>query len=191
MTRMRTQPRGFTIFFASLVTALALAIGLAIYDLTVRELDLSSTASQSQYAIYAADTGAECALYLDTKCTASGCIAGSAFATSTETDGGTFPPTSGIVCNTQDVAAAGTPPAAWALPPTGWTAWSVTRVGSTATTTFWMPLSSSANGPCVKVEVGKSSASPTSPSKTLILAHGYNTCQSGNTQLERALQVNY
>ncbi len=66
-----------------LVGGLALAIGLAIYDLTVRELDLSATATQSQYAIYAADAGAECALYWDFKCTASNCGAGSAFASST------------------------------------------------------------------------------------------------------------
>ena len=59
--------KGFTIFFAMLVGALALSIGLAIYDLTVRELDLSATATQSQYAIYAADSGAECALYWDNK----------------------------------------------------------------------------------------------------------------------------
>ena len=50
-----------------LVGGLALAVGIAIYDLTVRELDLSGTATQSQYAIYAADTGAECALYWDVK----------------------------------------------------------------------------------------------------------------------------
>lgn len=185
---MRTQPRGFTIFFASLVTALALAIGLAIYDLTVRQLDLSSTASQSQYAIYAADTGAECALYLDTKCTLANCIGGSVFATSTETDGGTFPPSSGVVCNNQDVAAVGTPPAAgYALPPANWTSWTINATANSATTTFWMPLSSNANGPCVRVEVGKSG----SPSKTLIIAHGYNTCLGGTTPLERALQVNY
>lgn len=180
---MTKHPRGFTIFFASLVTALALAIGLAIYDLTVRELDLSATGSQSQYAIYAADTGAECALYLDTKCALAGCSAGSAFATSTNTT----PPSSGVVCNNQDVAQYGTPPSPYGLPPTGWTAWSINETASNATTTFWMALSSNINGPCVKVEVGKSGT----PTRTLIIAHGYNTCLTGNTQLERALQVSY
>ena len=48
-----------------LAGGLALSIGIAIYDLTIRELDLSATATQSQYAIYAADTGVECALYWD------------------------------------------------------------------------------------------------------------------------------
>jgi hypothetical protein len=61
------RSKGFTMFFAVLVSSLALAIGLAIYDLVTRELQLSSTTAQSQYAIYAADTGIECALYWDFK----------------------------------------------------------------------------------------------------------------------------
>src|SRR3990167_2937388 len=94
--------KGFTIFFAMLVGSLALAVGVAIYDLTARELDLSQTATQSQYAIYAADTGAECALYWDFKCTTLGpcaSAANSAFSTSSQS----VTPLSGVVCNGQDV----------------------------------------------------------------------------------------
>src|SRR3989344_841527 len=65
-----------------LVGSLALAVGFAIYDLTVREIDLSAAASQSQYAIYAADTGVECALYWDSKAPALNGVS-SIFATST------------------------------------------------------------------------------------------------------------
>src|SRR3989344_1250029 len=93
------SPEGFTIFFAMLVAALALAVGLAIFDLTVRELELSSTATQSQYAIYAADTGADCALYWDLQYTDSD---NSAFGTSTASSwpsGG-----SNILCNGQDIS---------------------------------------------------------------------------------------
>ena len=70
-----------------LVGSLALAVGLAIYDLTIRELDLSAVATQSQYAVYAADTGAECALYWDTKCPLGSCVVNSTFATSSNTNG--------------------------------------------------------------------------------------------------------
>lgn len=59
--------RGFTIFFATLVGGLALAIGLAIFDITQRQLSLSATVLQSEYAIFAADSGVECALYWDSK----------------------------------------------------------------------------------------------------------------------------
>lgn len=158
--------RGFTIFFAMLVGGLALSVGVAIYDLTVRELDLSSTATQSQFAIYAADTGAECALYWDFKCTLDDCVAGSAFATSTQST----IPVSGVVCNEQDIA----------------TAWSVEDSISNATTTFTINFSPQPY--CATVEVGKSGT----PSITTIISHGFNRCQGGvDVRLERVLQVTY
>lgn len=177
--------KGFTIFFAVLVTSLALAIGLSIYDLTVRELDLSATVNQSQYAIYAADTGAECALYWDTHCSFSGCTAGSAFATSS---GSTLPGSGeGIVCNAQDIVGAGTPPSPYVPPPTGWSAWDTSqRTATAATTTF--TVSFAPQPYCVTVTVSKSGT----PVQTVVTAHGYNTCAPGGvTQLERALQVSY
>lgn len=161
------QPRGFTIFFAALVTSLALAIGLAIYDLTVRELNLSATASQSQYAIYAADTGAECALYWDTKCTLSGCTVGSAFATSSES---TYP-SSGVICNGQDVTV---------------TPWVITSDFFKATTTITLTFPPQPY--CAVVTIAKTGT----PARTVVTAHGYNTCVQGSTQqLERTLQVSY
>jgi Tfp pilus assembly protein PilX len=55
--------KGFTILFAVLIASILLAIGVAIFEITVRELRLSSIARESQKAIYAADSGTECALY--------------------------------------------------------------------------------------------------------------------------------
>lgn len=126
-----SRKAGFTVFFAILVGSLALAIGLSIYELLVRELELSQVARESQFAIYAADAGAECAMYWDSRCTTgtnpscvctawdSGgtCILGTAFA-STSNAGGNFTippnPSSGIRCtaiNTtdHDIAAFGWP----------------------------------------------------------------------------------
>ena len=170
--------KGFTIFFAMLVGSLALAIGLAIYDLTVRELDLSSTASQSQYAIYAADTGAECALYWDFKCPdADGCAISSAFATSTSNkwNGRAFPPTTGIICNSVPIPVTPefTNPAA-----------------ATTTFTFQIP-SGGVQTYCTSVTVAKSGT----PIKTTITSKGYNAkCPSDGAapnRLERVLYVNY
>lgn len=179
----KTLPQGFTVFFAALVSSLALAVGLAIYDITVRELDLSATASQSQYAIYAADTGAECALYWDVKYNTNQ----SAYATSSASTG---MPTSGILCNTQDVALYGTPPTPIVAAPTGWTPWSITTGASVATTTFYISFLPSVPY-CAMVEVGKSTDS-NGITYTNIVSHGYNTCFSGGvTRLERTLQVTY
>lgn len=179
----KNTSKGFTIFFAALVSSLALAVGLAIYDLTVRELDLSATASQSQYAIYAADTGAECALYWDIKYNTNQ----SAFATSS---GSTGLPTSGILCNTQDVALYGTPPNPIEAPPSNWTPWTSVVTPTTATTTFYVSFLPAVPY-CAMVEVGKFTDG-SGITYTNIVSHGYNTCFSGGvTRLERTLQVTY
>lgn len=173
--------RGFTIFFAMLVSSLALAVGLAIFDLTVRELELSSTATQSQYAIYAADTGIDCALYWDSKCPTSGgptyCTksGGSAFATSSAS--GQPPTPSNLLCNSQDITSA----------------WTVTTGGSLATTTFTMSVSAisqvSGTTTCATIDVGKFTNAGVL--YTTIVSHGFNTCTTGITRVERTLQVTY
>ena len=150
-----------------LVGSLALAIGIAIYDLTVRELDLSSTATQSQYAIYAADTGAECALYWDFKCPGSLCSAGSAFATSSYSIGPLAG--SGVTCNGIDITSSLGSPAAGP---------------SSATTTFTITFSPQPY--YVTVQVEKSGT----PMLTTVTSKGYNT-QSGPNKLERVLFVSY
>lgn len=181
------QPRGFTIFFAVLVAGLALSVGLVIYDLLIRQLALSQVATQSQYAIYAADTGAECALYWDLKYgnTTPTDADGSAFATSSDWNrGGTAASVAGVNCNGQSIWDVGT----IVNNNTGNTGWVVSAPnGTNATTTFWVSAGATLASPCVKVEVGKSGI----VSQTTIISHGYNTCASGTLRLERTLQVNY
>jgi hypothetical protein len=172
--------RGFTIFFAMLVGSLALSVGFAIYDLTVREIDLSAAASQSQYAIYAADTGAECALYWDSKYAGSG----TAFGTSTGATWGTS-----VICNSQDIAAMGTPPVPIAALPTGWSAWTKATTATAATTTFTLTLLP-AQPYCAVVDVGKATVGGIL--FTTIISRGYNNCGlSGAARLERTLKVSY
>lgn len=50
---------------AALIASVALSLGTAIFALAQKELTLSSVGRDSQFAFYAADTGAECALYWD------------------------------------------------------------------------------------------------------------------------------
>lgn len=59
--------RGFTLLLAALISSVVLSLGAAIYGLAVKELQLSSLGRDSQYAFFAADTGAECALYWDVR----------------------------------------------------------------------------------------------------------------------------
>lgn len=171
-------PSGFTVFFAILVASLALAIGLAIYDITVRGLYLTTTATQSQYAIYAADTGAECALYWDSKYNSSQ----SAFATSSTSTG--VPASSNIFCNNQDITA----------PASSWTVVVASPPAKAATTTFTIQVSAQSQSittTCATINVGKSTT-PSGVSYTTIVSHGYNTCAPGaRNRLERVFQINY
>lgn len=57
--------QGYTILFAVLVSSLMLSIGIAVFNITLKEFRLSSAGRESQFAFFAADTGAECALYWD------------------------------------------------------------------------------------------------------------------------------
>lgn len=57
--------RGFLIYLSVLFAGLALLIGLFILNVTRREIIFSGYNKESDYAFYAAETGAECALYWD------------------------------------------------------------------------------------------------------------------------------
>ena len=57
--------RGFALLIATVLSSVALAVGLAVTDIVYRQVVLSSAAKQSQYAFYAADSALECALYFD------------------------------------------------------------------------------------------------------------------------------
>ena len=51
----------------TVISSLLLSIGISIYNITLKELILSSYGRNSQFAFYAADTGLECALYWNIK----------------------------------------------------------------------------------------------------------------------------
>ncbi|KKW45527.1 MAG: hypothetical protein UY98_C0044G0005 [Candidatus Kaiserbacteria bacterium GW2011_GWA2_58_9] len=59
--------KGFTLLLAALVSSIVLALGTSIFQLAQKELTLSSIGRDSQFAFYAADSGAECALYWDVR----------------------------------------------------------------------------------------------------------------------------
>jgi hypothetical protein len=64
---MMQEPRGFTLLISILLATVAVTLGVSLLDLSYKQVILSSTAKQSQYGFYAADTAMECALYWDQK----------------------------------------------------------------------------------------------------------------------------
>jgi len=74
----KNSKNGFTLLMAMIISSLLLSLGITIFNVTLKELVLSSYGRNSQFAFYAADTGIECALFWGIK--------KSAFSTSSPTN---------------------------------------------------------------------------------------------------------
>jgi hypothetical protein len=160
--------------FAVLVSSVLLSIGLSIFNLTIKELSLSSSGRESQFSFYAADSGAECALYWDFK-------GENIFATSSSQTphSPASPDCAGVVINTD----------------------SYISDSSSAKTRFAFEIPNTFGGVaanyCVQVLVSKSVNN--NIITTTIDSRGYNTgsavnneCQSSDpNRVERALQIRY
>ncbi len=171
------QERGFAMLFAVLVSSVLLSIGISIFNLTVKDLLLSSSGRESQFAFYAADTGVECALYWDFR-------GANVFATSTDDTVRTpsDPDCVNTLSNIQPVDVTNY----------------ISRTPTTAVTRFEITIPNlDANGDsapyCAIVTVTKSAAVAGGVIETTIDSRGYNTsCDSTNAyRVERALQVTY
>src|ERR1035437_11163940 len=57
--------KGFVILFAVTLSALLLSIALGVANVAFREAKFNTSAKDTNNAFFAADTGAECALYYD------------------------------------------------------------------------------------------------------------------------------
>lgn len=60
-----TKERGVALLFVILLTSVLLLVAIGITNIAYREASFSSQAKDSDRAFFAADTGIECALYLD------------------------------------------------------------------------------------------------------------------------------
>ena len=169
--------RGFTLLFAVLISTILLAIGAAIFNVTIKQLALSTVGRESQFAFYAADTGAECAMYWDIKNNGASV---SAFTPDPRPDGDPDPLNRDIFCSGNNL-------------PVG----SRTRVncnpysGSglcTDTFTYQIVPGVAAEPACVTVTVTKQNATY----DTIIESRGYNTCDTNDPRrVERAVRVRY
>lgn len=153
---------GFALLMASLVASVVLAIGTVIADLAIKQIILSGTARESLNALYAADTGTECALFLDFR-----------YNDSTQPS---FNPSS-TVCNSQTLTLQSTT--------------EPDALSGEVWQKFTLYLDDSDhNGAYAEVSVGKSQPG-TGQIKTRIRARGYNIAAGGGRRVERALQIEY
>lgn len=156
--------RGFALMFAILASTVLLSMSVAIWNIALREVVLSSYGRESQIAFYAADTGAECALYWDIKET---------FATSSDSAVDTS-----ISCGGETIPVASGPNSVVSV-----------RDNFNATTTFSM---TEISGTCVDVSIVKHDPEGDGFSTTKIETFGHNVCDPTNPiLLERGFRIIY
>lgn len=157
--------RGFTLLLAALVASIVLALGAAIYSIAQKQVLLSSLGRDSQFAFYAADTAAECALYWDFRF--------EYFATST-------PSGANPTCDTHAM----TP---FVITPQQNQPYTYPYTETSAQMSFFADTSSS-GGFCAQVAVTKSLDPTTRAIRTVIHADGYNVSCANLASAPQALQ---
>lgn len=175
----QSRQSGFTLLLAALVASIVLALGSSIFTIAKKQVTLSSLGRDSQFAFYAADTVAECALYYDVRF--------SSFATSSFS-----PAMQPIQCDGVVVQ-----PVLASPPPTADTAVTYFIIqDSTASPPknglFWQDESGvRQTGNCAEVTIYKNNTAP----YTVIHADGYstecNTLTTSNRTLQRSIEIQY
>lgn len=164
----RKAHRGFTLLLAVLISSVLVALGSALFDIVSKEIRLSSSGRESQFAFYSSDTGIECAFYWDTK--------QNAFATTS--------PLTHITCGGSGVPSELTR-----------TSQNLGLPNEVMVTTFSFPIGGvAATLPCSSVTVTKQSvpAGNVQSIQTTVQSRGYNTCDTSNPlRLERAIRARY
>ncbi len=64
-TKNIKKNKGFALLFAVMISSIILAIALGVATISYKEVKFSTSAKDTNDAFFAADTGAECALYYD------------------------------------------------------------------------------------------------------------------------------
>jgi hypothetical protein len=59
----KNTSRGYTLLFSVLVSSLVLAVGISILNIAKKEFLIATSTRDSSAALYAADSGLECAIY--------------------------------------------------------------------------------------------------------------------------------
>ena len=157
--------RGLTLLIAVILSSVVLSVALSLLDITYKQIILTSSAKQSQFAFYSADSAMECALYWDQKMDAFSYTASSYL-------------TSGITCadasgNVQTIFPLAAPN-------------SSSQSGSVRTTVINLPCTG--GGTSGQVTISKPSGSGTAT----IFATGYSSCSSSDPRrIERGVKATY
>lgn len=65
--KKKSKNKGFAILFAVLLASFLVTLGISIFSISLKEIQIVTSIRDSQIAYYAADSARECALYWDAK----------------------------------------------------------------------------------------------------------------------------
>ena len=170
MTVRSTPMRGVTLLVAVILSSVVLSVALSLLDVAYKQQLLASTAKQSQYAFYAADSAMECALYWDQKVDAF--------------DYTPLVPAPDIKCNA-GISISNQNPTPTIVSGSG-------GVGSLRKTTFDIPCSGGGVSGSVTILKSDGTATCSGTNHTCIYTTGYSSCTSSDPRrIERGLKVLY
>jgi hypothetical protein len=158
--------KGFTLLLAALIASIVLSLGAAIFAIAQKELALSSIGRNSQFAFYAADTAAECALYWDVR---------GSFATSSDSHN----PAASVACAQTNSTVT----------------FVAVSQAATSTFTLSLAFNDPTKPYCANVSVAKSRSALTNGIVTVVRADGFSTgCTTISTDpqaLQRSVELHY
>lgn len=174
---------GFVLLFAVLIASILLSVGLALSNISFKEIVLSAASRDSQFAFFGSDSGSECAFYWDRKFLENN-LPQSPFAENTATvpfDENNPPPAPWDAVKCNDVVVT-------TKTITGWT---VSSTATAATTTFTFRLGATDKEGCVTVSVAKNLPTGHVLPDTKITAIGASSCLAGDPRaVERTVESN-
>ena len=192
------QKKGFVLAFSLLISSIVLALAFGIFNILLKQIVLTGSAKDSQIAFYAADAGAECALYWDTHTSRTPTIDPDAF----DLDNYKYSYTGifAIPSSYPDIALGYPEPNSvsnYLVQAGNFSCGQVMRGtpstsgnGVAAQTRFEFDLIDGGKV-CAKVLVEKGINVGGSGYDTRIQSRGYNDCGTGSRRVERAIEVKY
>lgn len=202
MKNNQKKNKGFVLLFSVLISSLVLAVGISVISIALKQVVLSGSGRDSQYAFYVANTGAECALFWD--------LAGDPGTIVNDNNSPVFSingsdlkvPSAEVKCLThwlrydpnnpsqidsQPQCPVGT---SGDRDPALEPGWCVLTEGLVTQTKFRIAYSDRSY--CADVIISKTIDSTGLVTGTKITSRGYNTCDDQNPRrIERALEFNY
>lgn len=189
------ENKGFVLLFSVLVASLVLSVGMSIISIALKQVILSGSGRESQYAFYMANTGAECATYWD--------LAGNTIIDANGNNGPVFaagasvPATNDLNVKCLGMSITDTTSQQCSQPIVApenyipnWCAFSSGSVYNTRFRISYEPTDLTQR--CAEVTVSKTVDSNNIVIATKITSRGYNTCDESNPRrIERALEFNY